>query len=154
MVESLVNNRANDRLGAVAGHLLQAKITIAPGLSAKVEFGWVDEQSGPSKSSGNSLKMGGREAPDHQGDEPIKKEDGDKTVAMIEPERREKTEEPPKKKGGTYTAEEVAKHNKKDDCWVIIDGEVLDGQSMLPVVSRRQPSADICACCFSHRFPS
>ena len=28
--------------------------------------------------------------------------------------------------GGTFSAEEVAKHKTKDDCWVIVDGQVLD----------------------------
>lgn len=135
LVESLVNNRANDRLGAVAGHLLQTKITIAPGSSAKVEFSWIDEQAaGSSSKSSSSLKMGGREKTEdsHAQDEPIKKDEGDRNVAMIEPERREKTAEPPKKKGGSYTVEEVAKHNKKDDCWVIIGDEVLDVTAFLP----------------------
>ena len=26
----------------------------------------------------------------------------------------------------------MAKHNKKDDCWVIVDGQVLDVTSFLP----------------------
>ncbi|KAM5539775.1 hypothetical protein V8D89_006588 [Ganoderma adspersum] len=34
--------------------------------------------------------------------------------------------------GGAWTAAEVAKHNKKDDCWVIIDGKVLDVTAFLP----------------------
>ncbi|KAF8973192.1 fumarate reductase [Flammula alnicola] len=33
---------------------------------------------------------------------------------------------------GEYTLAEVGKHNKKDDVWVVIDGQVLDVTSFLP----------------------
>ena len=33
---------------------------------------------------------------------------------------------------GGFSIDEVAKHNKKDDCWVIVDGKVLDVTSFLP----------------------
>ncbi|KAF7315250.1 Fumarate reductase [Mycena indigotica] len=38
----------------------------------------------------------------------------------------------PKSGSKEFTAEEVAKHNKKDDIWVIVDGEVLDVTNFLP----------------------
>merc|ERR1719162_646619 len=33
--------------------------------------------------------------------------------------------------GGGYTLEEVAKHTTKNDCWVVVDGNVLDVTSFL-----------------------
>ncbi|KAI0344535.1 fumarate reductase [Trametopsis cervina] len=39
---------------------------------------------------------------------------------------------PAKSSAKTFTAAEVAKHNKKDDIWVIVDGQVLDVTSFLP----------------------
>jgi len=33
---------------------------------------------------------------------------------------------------GEYTLQEVSKHNKKDDVWVIVDGQVLDVTTFLP----------------------
>ena len=31
-----------------------------------------------------------------------------------------------------FSMDDVAKHNKKDDCWVVVDGQVLDVTSFLP----------------------
>ncbi|KAG6857766.1 hypothetical protein H0H87_004182 [Tephrocybe sp. NHM501043] len=39
---------------------------------------------------------------------------------------------PGKSASGTFTMVEVAKHNKKDDVWVVVDGQVLDVTSFLP----------------------
>ena len=32
----------------------------------------------------------------------------------------------------TFTSEEVAKHNSKDDCWLILDGKVYDVTKFIP----------------------
>jgi len=34
--------------------------------------------------------------------------------------------------GGEFTKEEVAKHNTKEDCWVIVNGDVLNVTEFLP----------------------
>jgi predicted heme/steroid binding protein len=39
---------------------------------------------------------------------------------------------PPSSGAKTYTVDEVAAHNKKEDIWVIIDGQVLDVTNFLP----------------------
>jgi cytochrome b involved in lipid metabolism len=39
---------------------------------------------------------------------------------------------PPSSSGKTYTTDEVAKHNKKDDIWVVVDQQVLDVTNFLP----------------------
>jgi len=37
-----------------------------------------------------------------------------------------------KSKDASYTLEEVAKHNKESDCWVVVNGQVLDVTKFLP----------------------
>jgi len=37
-----------------------------------------------------------------------------------------------KDRNKVFTLDEVAKHNKKDDCWVVVNGQVLDTTKFLP----------------------
>lgn len=39
---------------------------------------------------------------------------------------------PPKRVMQEYSLEEVAKHNTENDCWVIVNGQVLDATKFLP----------------------
>ncbi|KAI8969979.1 FAD binding domain-containing protein [Mycotypha africana] len=48
-----------------------------------------------------------------------------------QPKDEEKKADEPKKMG-EYTLEDVAKHNKPDDCWVVVNGQVLDVTNFLP----------------------
>merc|ERR1719276_385621 len=48
------------------------------------------------------------------------------------PAKKEKKEKKEKSGGGGgYTLDEVAKHTTKTDCWVVVDGKVLDVTSFL-----------------------
>jgi hypothetical protein len=45
----------------------------------------------------------------------------------------------PAKKGGEYTLADVAKHSKKDDIWVVVNGQVLDVTSVRVVLHSDPP---------------
>merc|ERR1719265_2603425 len=56
-------------------------------------------------------------------------------AAAAAPAKKEKKEKVKKEKsggGGGMTMEEVAKHNKKGDCWVVLNGRVLNVNKFLP----------------------
>lgn len=53
-------------------------------------------------------------------------------------------------KGPILTMEEVAKHNKKSDCWVVVNGQVLDVTSFLP----EHPGGELAILTFAGRDAS
>lgn len=122
------SSKATERLGAVAGHLLETRIRINPNdKQVTLTFSW-DGDSTTASASSSSAPSSSTASADSK---PAQK--GEPLVAGTEPEKREeKTAEKAKPSSGAYSAADVAKHNKKDDCWVIINGQVLDVTKFLP----------------------
>jgi cytochrome b involved in lipid metabolism len=117
---------AQQRVGQIANHL-ETKIRINPeDQNVTLTFSWAGQggvQSSSSSSSG---------APQSSQPGPSSSE----TSTVAGPEGPGQGKEPPAKKElKEYTMEEVAKHDKNDDAWVVVDGKVLDVTEFLPCVS-------------------
>ncbi|KAI9101846.1 FAD binding domain-containing protein [Phlyctochytrium arcticum] len=107
LLQDLSNQSASRRIGGIAGHLGGAPITISVG---GVNIGLSFDGQG----QGQQQQIEG---------------------AQTEPRPTEANTGPePKaapKKQGEYTLAEVAKHNTEKDCWVVVNGQVLDVTNFL-----------------------
>lgn len=83
--------------------------------AVNLTFSWADA-AGVSSTSGGGGASGG----------------GETLAAKPAETAKEKAKEPGKVEQKEYTLEEVKKHNSKDDCWVVVNGQVLDATKFLP----------------------
>ncbi|KZW01656.1 Flavocytochrome c [Exidia glandulosa HHB12029] len=126
-------DKATGRLGAVAGHLLETRVKIDPAQSTvNLEFSWAGASSSGSSSSSAPTPSSKSHA---EPPAPATKSTDDSKPAQANA-KEEKKESAQAGSGGSgsgeYTMAEVAKHNKKDDIWVVVNGEVLDVTKFLP----------------------
>ncbi|TPX69832.1 hypothetical protein SpCBS45565_g02186 [Spizellomyces sp. 'palustris'] len=107
LLEELSGNSASRRIGGIAGHLGGAPISISVGgVNIALSF---DGASGASAASAA------------QQTEPLP------TEANTGPEPKGE----PKKQQKEYTLADVGKHNTDKDCWVVVNGQVLDATNFL-----------------------
>ena len=133
-------DKAKDRLGAVAGHLapLSTTIRIDPSQqTVQLNFSWAGAGSSDPSSSSSAPSSSGSPPPSLPS--PSSASSGSSSAAQASATEEKttssgseanKAEVAPAPQSGEFSVEEVAKHNKKDDCWVIVDGQVLDVTSV------------------------
>lgn len=113
LFSQLVNNKsqvAQQRLGAIGQHLnggIGINIVVNPNNTINLEIALPQQQGGSAASAS-----------------PAALESAPVAAPAAAPEEAKKADEPKKIK--EYTLEDVAKHNKPEDCWVVVNGEVLD----------------------------
>ena len=129
--------RAKGRLGNVAGHLgapMSTTIRISPE-AGKVElsFDWAGDKSAAAATSVPASAASSTPAPTStSAPAPTEAATPSSSSKESASSSAPAPASAPASKDKEYTAADVAAHNKKDDCWVIVNGEVLDVTSFLP----------------------
>lgn len=147
-LSQLSNERAANRVNTIAQHLLETRIRVDPASkNVNLEFSWADgaqltqstQSAQPIQSAQSTQSVehdsgysssGSSSEPKPAESEPARA--GDRTATQLEPEKLPETKAKQEgKTKGEYSMDEVAKHNSDKDCWVVIDGEVLDVSNFL-----------------------
>ena len=120
-----LNDQAAQRLGLVGGHVsghpIETKIKVDPSHSkVLLEYSWGNVEKNLDGGAVQQSSQPSNEAKVEQQQQQPKEE-------------VESTKQPPQQATlSEYTIDDVKKHNKKDDCWVVLHGEVLNVTEFLP----------------------
>jgi len=117
-----ISEKPAQRLGQVGGHLgMATTVRINPETKkVNLEFSWDDSANASASSSSSSSQ-----AFDSANPTPTKP-----TAIEAKSEKAEKKGEDKVLK--KYTLEDVAKHTSKEDCWVVVNGQVMSVTDFLP----------------------
>jgi len=120
LLNNLLSNpqqTATKRVGMLAGHLnsgVQTNVQVDPNSQrVNIEISWSGEQQPQQESSWAQPQVQQQQTP-------------------AQPQQQQAAPAAQVDRNREYTMEEVAKHNTEKDCWVVVNGDVLDVSEFLP----------------------
>ena len=118
LMEQLSSQKADRRLGAVMGQLFSSFHIQAKPEGLHITLGYAGAEDAQHSHSAASSHSSAAAKPAASAS----------TVGQSKQQKPAAKEKPPQKE---YTLDEVAKHNTEADCWVVVNGAVLNATSFL-----------------------
>jgi len=127
LFQEILSGKAAERLGQISDHI-NSRVFIDPqNKKVTVEYLWGEQGSSDGSDSASNQPTGqASAAPVHNNQQSTSNSTG-QDPAKVKTTNKKELVVPNK----TFTMEQVAKHNQKDDCWVVVEGVVLDVTSFL-----------------------
>ena len=123
LMEQLSTQKAEKRLGAVMGQLFSSFTLQAKPEGLHITLGYAGSEDSQQSHSGASSTSSSSSASAAK-----PSSSSASTLGQTKQQKPAAKEKPPQKE---YTMDEIAKHNTEQDCWVVVNGQVLNATPFL-----------------------